>query len=108
MPSLRLLRQTSPSDVLATVISGLEVLKETSHAIAVIPLMGDVIGIALGIAKTMEVRILNPCRRRTSCHCLTHAYRESAVTRNDSFALRDPCLSSYVTSKRQSLPIRKQ
>lgn len=67
MPSLRLLRQTSPSDVLATVISGLEVLKETSHAIAVIPLMGDVIGIALGIAKTVEVRILNPRRRSTPC-----------------------------------------
>ncbi|OJT14993.1 hypothetical protein TRAPUB_8436 [Trametes pubescens] len=54
MPSLRLLRQTSPSDVLATVISGLEVLKETSNAIAAVPLMGDIFGIALGIAKTVE------------------------------------------------------
>lgn len=65
MPSLRLLRQTSPSDVLATVISGLEVLKETSNAIAAVPLMGDIFGIALGIAKTVEVRTLSACQRNT-------------------------------------------
>ncbi|KAI0635567.1 hypothetical protein C8Q77DRAFT_577303 [Trametes polyzona] len=54
MPSLRLLRRMSSGDVIAATISSLELLKETSNTIAVVPFLGDIIGVVLGIAKTVE------------------------------------------------------
>ncbi|KAI0649495.1 hypothetical protein C8Q79DRAFT_516860 [Trametes meyenii] len=54
MPPLRLIRQVAPSDVLAAAICALEVLQETSDAITVVPFLGNIVGAALGIARTVE------------------------------------------------------
>ncbi|KAI0671370.1 hypothetical protein C8Q78DRAFT_973142 [Trametes maxima] len=54
MPALRLIRQVAPSDVLAVTICSLEVLQETSDAITIVPFLGNIVGAALGIARTVE------------------------------------------------------
>ena len=57
MPSLRLSRRSASGDVLATLVSALEVLQEASSAIATVPFLGSIVGAALGIARTVEVRL---------------------------------------------------
>ena len=55
MPS-RAIRGVAAGDVLATIISGLELLQATSNVASSVPLFSAIVGSALGLARTIEVR----------------------------------------------------
>ena len=58
MPSSRFLflRRPRAEDALALVITGLEVLKDSSDTISVVPFLGTMISAGLGLANTVQVR----------------------------------------------------